>query len=235
VHVQEHDDGRVSGTFDLAPEPGRLFLQELSALSKPEPLVEGVPDMRTKGERQGDAFADLLTIVANAKDMPTEGGSKPQIVVTVPLEVLEGRLKGHAILDGTERISPGQARRLACDAQVIPVVMKGKSVPVDVAVPQYTVPTGMRRALVQRDRGCAYPGCCRPARACHSHHITAWWKGPTVLWNLVLLCPRHHRLIHASEWEVFLVDGHPWFRPPDFIDRERTPRRNNVHPRLPDE
>jgi hypothetical protein len=45
----------------------------------------------------------------------------------------------------------------------------------------------------------------------------------------VLLCPRHHRLIHRSEWEVELAGTMAWFTPPSYVDPAREPRRNALH------
>jgi hypothetical protein len=46
---------------------------------------------------------------------------------------------------------------------------------------------------------------------------------------MVLLCRRHHTLIHHSDWEVWIRDRLPEFIPPSFIDAERKPRRNRLH------
>ncbi len=72
------------------------------------------------------------------------------------------------------------------------------------------------RALVCRDRHCAFPGCTRPPLMCHAHHIVHWLHGGTTkLHNLVLLCGHHHRLIHHTPWQVRIgTDGHPEFLPP---------------------
>ncbi|MFQ6268330.1 HNH endonuclease signature motif containing protein [Kutzneria viridogrisea] len=79
----------------------------------------------------------------------------------------------------------------------------------------YTVPTAIRRALEHRDGGCAFPGCGRPVRWCDAHHVRAWSRlGKTALHNLVLLCRLHHRMIHAGEWTVAILDGQPTFTPP---------------------
>ncbi|NMH95746.1 HNH endonuclease signature motif containing protein [Pseudonocardia acidicola] len=86
----------------------------------------------------------------------------------------------------------------------------------------------MRRAVAarDRDRGCAYPGCGRPASWCEVHHIREWENhGETKLENLVMLCRVHHRLLHHSEWIVCIRDGLPEFIPPAWIDPNRTPRR----------
>lgn len=135
------------------------------------------------------------------------------------------------VIPGFETLTAGEMRRIACDCRVLPAVMDGPSKPVDIAVPAYVVPAHMRRGLVLRDRGCAFPGCARPASACDSHHIRSWITqgGLTEMDNLVLLCPKHHRLVHRSEWEVRLDNGIAWFTPPDYVDSDRTPRRNTLH------
>ena len=225
-------DGRTVGKFDLDTEAGALLRAVLSPLAKPAPAEDGQRDERSAAERQGDGFVDLLRLAATAEGMPSEGGAKPHVAVTVSLAVLEDKL-GNALLDGAGFISAAQARYLACDARVIPMVLGSKSEPLDVGVPSYTVPAHMRRALVARDRGCAFPNCGSPASICHSHHIVPWSQGgATKIGNLVLICPRHHRLVHASEWDITIVDGHPEFQPPGLIDPQRRPRRNTLHFRL---
>ena len=56
----------------------------------------------------------------------------------------------------------------------------------------------LRRALEHRDRCCVVPGC-GATRGLHAHHIQHWEHGgPTELWNLVLVCPYHHRAHHRG-------------------------------------
>jgi hypothetical protein len=77
----------------------------------------------------------------------------------------------------------------------------------------------MRRALVLRDKGCAFPGCTTPAAWTHAHHIIHWADGgSTALSNLVLLCPHHHRVLHHTPWAVIIAaDGLPSFTAPDWV------------------
>jgi hypothetical protein len=93
------------------------------------------------------------------------------------------------------------------------------------------VPPWLRRALVARDGGCAFPGCSKPAAWADAHHILAWTDGgATDLGNTVLLCPFHHRVIHRGDWTIRMGDdGHPSFIPPYAVDRQRRPRRNPLH------
>ena len=75
----------------------------------------------------------------------------------------------------------------------------------------------LRRALVLRDGGCAFPSCDRPPRWCDSHHVVHWADGgPTALPNLVLMCRRHHRMVHQpGGFRLEVCDGRPTFKRPD--------------------
>jgi hypothetical protein len=76
----------------------------------------------------------------------------------------------------------------------------------------------MRRAVIARDRRCAFPGCRqRPAR-CQVHHLTPRSRGgPTALHNLALVCAFHHLIvIHRWGWTLRLnADGTTTATSPD--------------------
>ncbi len=234
LHLLTRRNGRLAVRGEFAPESSALIAAVISPLSKPRPADDSGPDPRSAAERQGDALVEALHFVADEGRLPSEGGEKPHIMVTVALDTLRiGNTPpaGHdrAVLDGVGPIDAESARRIACDARIIPVVLGSRSEPLDLGRASYTVSTALRRALVLRDGGCAFPECDRNHRVCHSHHIRHWADdGPTELGNLVLLCGRHHRLIHHSEWECAISTGHPEFRPPTFVDAARRPRRNLV-------
>jgi predicted restriction endonuclease len=93
--------------------------------------------------------------------------------------------------------------------------MAGDSEPLDVGRKTAVVLASIRRALVERDRTCAFPGCERHQSWCDAHHILHWADGgPTALGNLVLLCRRHHRAVHEG-FAVSMADGRPVFARPD--------------------
>jgi hypothetical protein len=115
---------------------------------------------------------------------------------------------------------------LGCDAGFARVVFAGKSEPIDLGRLTYSASAPQRRALAARDRGCIVPGCKRRSRWCQRHHVERFPEGPTNLSNLVLLCSRHHKQVHAGaiklvrnpateRWEVRRPDGTRLFeRPP---------------------
>jgi hypothetical protein len=158
------------------------------------------------------------------------------VAVTVDYQFLTQAL-GAAVTDTGQRLSAATARRLACDARILPVVLGGAGQILDVGRARRLASGPLRRALHIRDRGCAFPDCDRPPRWTDAHHITAWTDGgATNLDNLVLLCGYHHRLIHhpTAGWRIRLgTDRHPDFIPPASIDPHRRPRRNLYHPHRP--
>jgi Domain of unknown function (DUF222)/HNH endonuclease len=183
--------------------------------------------LRTASQRDADALVELAHRALEAGDLPTEGGERPQVVVTVSLAVLRGRI-GSASLALGGPINADVARRIACDAQVIPMVLGARGEPLDVGRASHTIPTAIRRAVIVRDRGCAFPGCSVPARWCEIHHIVHWADdGPTSVGNCVALCGRHHRLLHHSSWRIHLAGGIPEFHPPPWLGGP--PRRNPLH------
>jgi len=225
---QRHDGSRIpKGSF--TPEAGALIDAALDAVSAPRPAADGTPDPRNPGQRRAEGLLELIRLAMGAPEMPEDGGEPVTVVVTVPLETLmAGLLDGGVVageLENGAPISAETARRLACDAFIVAAVLGTNSEVLDIGRLSRAVPRPMRRALVARDRGCAFPGCGRPPRWCQAHHIAHWTRdrGPTCLSNLVLLCGRHHRVIHHEGWEVRIDEnGLPVFRPPRWIDPDQT-------------
>jgi hypothetical protein len=130
-----------------------------------------------------------------------------------------------AVTETGTTISAGWARKLACDATIIPTVLGSASEPLDIGRASRAIPPGLRRALITRDHGCAFPGCPRPPRWADAHHIRHWADGgPTALNNLVLLCDHHHDVLHHTDWAVTIEAGRPVFTPPAWLDPMRRPR-----------
>ncbi|RQX16631.1 HNH endonuclease [Micromonospora ureilytica] len=228
VTISEQTDGRLrlSGTLDA--EAAALLRAIIDPLSAPS----GPDDTRCAGQRRHDALADVCRLALRTGELPENGGDPAQLVVTTDYDGLARQL-GAGRLDIGLRLAPDTVRRLACDAAILPAVLGGAGQVLDVGRQRRLVTGPLRRALVLRDGGCAFPGCDRPPRWCAAHHLRHWADGgPTSLDNAVLLCGHHHRHIHQTEWVVRLGhDGRPEFVPPAWLDPDQIPRRNHYHRR----
>ena len=139
-------------------------------------------------------------------------------------------------LDSGELLSPSAVRRMACDARILPAVMGGDGQVLDLGRSRRLFTGPIRRALVLRDGGCAFPSCDRPPAWCEAHHVLSWLLGgATTVDNGVLVCRVHHRLLHEPDgWRVRLgPDRMPEFLPPTWVDPGGRPIRNPRHGRPP--
>ena len=156
------------------------------------------------------------------------------IVVRMSLESLLSGL-GEANIDGIEQpISAGTARRLAAEAQIIPMVLGGDSEILDLGVAQRLFSRAQKIAMAERFGGCAWRNCQLPPSHTEAHHVV-WWgrSGPSNLQNGVLLCSKHHHEVHRNNWMIEVRGDVPWFIPPSTIDPRRTARRGGKPPRPP--
>lgn len=217
LHASASLFGMVRVDGDLDPEGGETLLTALRAVVDAESRSRGPEDDRSPAQRRADALVEICRQWLDLADRPIVGGERPHVMVTVPAQALQIDGSGPAELDQTGP-APGQiARRLACDANLTRVVLSGRSEPLDVGRRTPVVPPSMRRAVIVRDRRCRFPGCDRPHTWCDAHHVVHWADGgPTAIQNLLLLCRRHHRLIHRpGGFRLDLDDGRPAFFRPD--------------------
>ncbi len=202
--------GKTYGRFTLPTWQADLLRTALHALASPRRGNSGATP-----EGMGTAFGDYLQRYPVDR-LPDAGGLCATIVVTMDYTTLLGGLKA-AQLDTGTLISPSLARRLACQAGIIPVVLGGDSQVLDVGRKRRFHSETQRIALVTRDRGCTTLGCDRPAAWCEAHHETPWSHGGgTSVERGRLLCSRHHHLAHHPGFEV---TNHPG-RKVSFTKRE---------------
>ncbi len=136
--------------------------------------------------------------VASTDGIPTT--DKAKVVVLMDLDALVGDVRGTGTTLTGDVLSPGVVRRLACDAEIIPMVLGADSEPLDVGRGRRLFTRGQRLALIARDRGCTYPGCTVPPTWCDAHHVVPWHRGGlTCLDNGALLCQRHHTVVHERD------------------------------------
>ena len=222
LHASVSFLGMVRVDGDLDPETGETLLTALSAVLDGESR-SGQGEDRTPAQRRADALGEICRRYLDSSDRPTVGGERPHLTMTVDVQAMGG---GGGELDHVGPVDPEIARRMACDASIMRVVLAGPSEPLDVGRRTPVIPPAMRRAVIVRDRHCRFPGCDRPHPWCDAHHVLHWADGgPTALPNLLLLCRRHHRMVHQRDgFRLELLDGRPVFRRPDgSVLEERAP------------
>jgi len=101
----------------LDREAAEIVRSALSPLAAPRPATDVEVDLRDAAQRDADALVELAQRALDSGELPTEGGERPQVVVTVSLAVLQGRIGSAALALGGP-INADVARRIACDAQV---------------------------------------------------------------------------------------------------------------------
>jgi hypothetical protein len=206
---------RLDGTLD--PETGETLLTALQAVLDAESRSGPENDDRAPAQRRADALGEICRQWLDLADRPTVAGERPHVNLTVDTDSVRDGSGVINEMDQVGPVDPALARRVLCDASIRRIVMTGRSEPLDVGRQTPVVSPAMRRAVIARDRHCRFPGCDRPHTWCDAHHVVHWADGgPTALPNLLPLCRRHHRMVHARDgFRLELVEGRPVFRRPD--------------------
>jgi hypothetical protein len=199
------DDGMVVLRAQLTPELDAVVRRALDAAAErlyresndaaaPNNIAEEV----NWAQRRADAFGLLAECALQTDLDPGSAGDRYQVVLHI--EAADVKADAGAVLeleDGGIRVSAETSRRFSCDAGVVVMREGPDGSMLDVGRRTRTVPTPIRRALAVRDARCRFPGCT--ARRCDAHHIEHWVDGgSTSLDNLMLVCRRHHTLLHEG-------------------------------------
>ncbi|HEY4346330.1 MAG TPA: DUF222 domain-containing protein [Gaiellaceae bacterium] len=200
----------------LAPEDGALFLKALE-VAKDRLWQAGQQQERGSAEPRRDmqrpTAVEALVAVADAAlahETPRTGADRYQVVVHLDEAALAQGGEGACFLDDGPALAPETARRLACDASLVTLTASADGRR-GAGRKSRSIPWFLRRALRARDHGCRFPGCTN-TRFVDAHHIEHWADGgETTLANLLLLCRRHHRLVHEGG---YTLDRQMRFRDP---------------------
>ena len=228
-----HDlDGSLWLRGKLPAVEGEQLTVLLRALATKTKAVDALHGVETAwGQACADALTQVVARYAASGQAPAVGHDRPRILLTLDYATLVTGMGKATLLGSGESISAGQARRLACDAGLLPLVLGGASEPLDVGRERRLFTGGLRATLIRRDQGCVFPGCDRGPADCEAHHIQPWWNGgTTTLSNAALLCPRHHHQIEPNplapphtQWQLRLdARGHPELLTPAGRDGTRT-------------
>jgi hypothetical protein len=159
----------------------------------------------TLAQREADALVRIAERSLSGEDS-SRPGDRYQVIVHVDAEVLaDPSQPGRAHIENGPGLSAGSLRRLTCDGNLITMLHDADGNVLNVGRKTRSIPTNIRRALQERDKGCRFPGC--NCRYVDGHHLEHWLDGgETELSNLILMCRRHHGLVHERGFRVEL-DG----------------------------
>jgi Domain of unknown function (DUF222)/HNH endonuclease len=183
-------DGSLVISGQLDPVGGAAFLTAIRPLAR----KSGAHDDRDQDQRNADALVELAS----------GGGSQAQIQVTSSIETLVGLVGSPAAeMEFSLPVSSKTTERLACDSSIARVLLDSESLVIDVGRSKRVVSEPGRRALAARDRHCRWSECDRPPSRSAAHHLVHWIHGGSSdLDNLILLCHRHHRMVHEGGWQI---------------------------------
>lgn len=226
LHASVSFAGMVRVDGDLDPETGETLLTALAAVADAGVRSGGPAEALPPAQRRADVLGEICRQFLDRTDRPSVAGERPHVTVTVDARDLSTNARsameqnGHAGIGDLDHVGPvgsETARRMACDASVMRVVMRGRSEPLDVGRRTPVVPTALRRAMIARDGGCRFPRCDRPHTWCDAHHVVHWADGgATRLSNLLLLCRWHHRKVHErGGFRLQIRERGPVFLRPD--------------------
>jgi hypothetical protein len=212
-----HDDGWVTGRFELDPVGGekvQAVLESMVQADRPK------GDMRNRAQQLGDAFVQWADNTLAAGDLPILRTVKPHVVAMIGIDDFADPATGHgaARTGFGARISAARARWLACDGNVSRIVIGPEGQPLDIGRTTRVWPPHIRRGIEIRDRHCVFAGCYAPTHWCDVHHVLEWMldDGPTSVGNGALLCERHHTKVHHGfrierqpdgRWHTYRPDG----------------------------
>lgn len=239
-------EGLTRGRFVLPAAQASMLKSVLEGLASPrrnDPRIydkdgehsDAADGRLTHEMRLGRALCELIEHLPSDA-MPMHGGLAASMTISMTLDQLNNGL-GTATLSTGEEMSAGQARRFACNANLIPVVLDGDSKLLDLGMSKRLFNRYQRTALAKRDRGCCWKGCDRPPSWCESHHLEHYGRGgPTDLDNGALFCFFHHHLLHNGEWHARMgTDGVVEVIPPSRVDPHQRPMRHSRFRSPPDD
>ena len=187
----------------LAGDQLRTALNAFASPRRPNPYAREDSNGKqvANAELLGQAFVEMISRYP-AGNLPQSGGVNATIMVTMPLNTLLGGMESADLLTG-HQLSPAEARRLACEAGIVPVVLGGDGEPLDHGRTKRFHTPGQRRLIFARDKTCRAEGCEIPANWCHVHHEDPWLSGgSTSVEKGLTLCSRHHTAAHDPRYKT---------------------------------
>jgi len=216
LDLYQDDDGSWVINGRLSPEQGALIARALDAAKEqlfeenkqvpeevPAEIEQNLPIDKVLPHafesRRADALERMAESFLAGAQGESSGGDRYLINVHTDIETLkEDGAGAESEIEERGHVSAETSRRMACDCSVVHWHNSKEGEPLSVGRKTRSIPPAIRRALKRRDGGCRFPGCSC-TRFVDAHHIQHWVDGgETSMDNLVLLCRRHHRLVHEE-------------------------------------
>ncbi|MDO5744937.1 MAG: DUF222 domain-containing protein [Micrococcaceae bacterium] len=245
--------------IDPNTAPGQIPVQDLGAADGGPEFEPGMvlragealdqARARQRAERLHRFVLDSIRVLATTGTPPSGGAGRTQdekmaddppmplapqftLAVTIDFLTLSGQLNKSGITDHGLEVTAQDCRRIACNAGILPVVLAGDGVPLELGRTRRYFNLAQRRAIAVRDKGCCNPGCSMPVNRTEAHHLDPWSAGGrTDVSRGCLLCVRCHVAHHAGHFAITMIKGLPHVIPPRSTDPQQIPRRNWIfHP-----
>ena len=148
----------------------------------------------------------VARLVVDGQAAPGTGTRRAEMLVLIDLDTLLRGLHERSVIDLPHggSLPASVVRRMACDADIIPVVLGGSSVVLDLGRSRRLATPDQRRALLAMYPTCSVPGCTVPYHRCEIHHVGFWARdgGHTDLGAQAPLCRAHHDDVHAERIDL---------------------------------
>lgn len=200
---RDHQRNMMTITVELPLDSGELVEKALDkARDDTSPDLPDPADSSWSA-RQADAFVNLVSGFLSGDS----GQSNDNYLVTVHVD--HSALGGD---DGRSGLPVESVRRLCCDSHAVVITEDEKGEPLSIGRKSRVVPKSIQRAVRARDNDCCtFPGC-NNRRFLDCHHVEHWSDGgETSLDNLMLLCTKHHTLVHEGGFRIEKDYRDRWF------------------------
>ncbi len=214
IHAQRylsrncHNDGSMTISIELTREAGDLVMKAIERAAAQ--LERNSSDLNSEHlmAQQADALVSIAqAYLAGNDSKPTSTADHYQVMVHVD----EAALREQPGANSKSDLPLESVRRLCCDSSITPVTKDENGNPLNVGRKHRMVQPALKRALLARDKCCRYPGCTHD-KWLDAHHVMHWIDGGnTSLDNTLLLCSRHHRLLHEGGFTIQKDYSGEWY------------------------
>ena len=202
LHVTDNDDGGIDlrGTLSgLAAEQVRVALDAFRSF-------DGDGDRRSAEQRSADALSTMAEVALRSGDAGTNRNVRPHVIVIAEADQLRDVHGVGRFAFSGEPVGWSELGGVLGDCALTGLIRDAQGASIFVSESVRTVPVGLMKALIARDRGCAWSGCDRPWTQCQvAHGRRPHHRGGRLhIGDAALLCGQHHRRFDSGWWDIHI-------------------------------